>query len=116
QNRSFVRYAPCLTTRSGEEENKAKVAVSHRVVAEYRQRSQLFLAIQKVSQRLGTGGMAQLSQGLGLDLADALARDFELLSDLLQRVVGVHLDAEAHAKHLRLARRQRAEHVLGDPA
>ena len=57
--------------------------------------------------------MAQLAQRLRLDLADALARDVELLADFLQRVVGVHLDAEAHAQHLRLARRQRVEHVLG---
>src|SRR5579885_3632925 len=50
--------------------------------------------------------MAQLAQGLGLDLADALAGDVELLADLLQRVVGVHVDAKAHAQHLGLARGQ----------
>src|SRR5690242_19230637 len=37
----------------------------------------------------------QLAQGLGFDLADALAGDRELLADFLQGVVGVHADAEA---------------------
>ena len=42
-------------------------------------------------------GVAQLGEGLGLDLADALAGDAELLADLLQRagllVVGFALSA-----------------------
>ena len=33
--------------------------------------------------------MADLAQGLGLDLADALARDIEVLSHLLQFVIGL---------------------------
>src|SRR5215471_21134787 len=41
--------------------------------------------------------MLQLSQRLGFDLADALARDRELTADLLQRAVSVHADAKAHA-------------------
>ena len=50
--------------------------------------------------------MLQLPQRLGLDLADALAGDRELLADLFERVVGVHADAEAHAQHAFFARRQ----------
>src|SRR5262249_55470446 len=50
--------------------------------------------------------MLELAQRLGLDLADALARHRELLPDLFQRVVGVHADAEAHAQHALLARRE----------
>ena len=50
--------------------------------------------------------MLELAQRLGLDLADALARHRELLADLFQRVVLVHADAEAHAQHALLARRQ----------
>ena len=42
--------------------------------------------VQKVAQLLASGRMAQLAQGLGLDLADAFARDVELLADLLERV------------------------------
>src|SRR6266571_2015452 len=55
--------------------------------------------------------MLQLAQRLGLDLADALARDRELLADLFQRMVGVHADAEAHAQDTLLARRERGEHA-----
>ena len=38
--------------------------------------------------------MAQLAQRLGLDLADAFARDVELLADLLERAGTAVLDAE----------------------
>src|SRR6202008_2507915 len=55
--------------------------------------------------------MLQLPQRLGLDLADALAGDRELLADFFQRVVGVHADAEAHAQHALLARRERSQHA-----
>ena len=55
--------------------------------------------------------MLQFPQRLRLDLADAFARHRELLADFLQRVVGVHADAEAHAQHALLARRQRGQHA-----
>ena len=57
--------------------------------------------------------MTQLAQRLGFDLTDALARDVELLADLFQGVVGIHLDAEAHAQYLGFARRQGVEHLFG---
>ena len=57
--------------------------------------------------------MAQLAQCLGFYLADAFARDVELLADFFQGVVGVHFDTEAHAKHLGFTRREAVEHVLG---
>jgi len=43
--------------------------------------------------------MLELAQRLGLDLPDALARHAELLPDFLQRVIGVHADAESHSEH-----------------
>ena len=43
--------------------------------------------------------VSQLAQRLRFDLADALASHVELLADFFQRVVGVHVDAEAHAQH-----------------
>src|SRR5258706_9143021 len=73
-------------------------------------------AFEEAAQLLGARGMAELPQRLRLDLADALARDVELLADFLERVVGVHLDAEAHSQHLRLAWRQRIEDVLAHVA
>src|SRR6266545_1643064 len=54
--------------------------------------------------------MLQLAQRLRLDLPDALARHRELLADFFQRVVGVHADAEAHAKNALLAWCERGEH------
>src|SRR5512142_3227884 len=53
--------------------------------------------------------MAKLAERLRLDLADALARHLEVLPDLLQRVVGLLPDAEAHPEDLLLARRERGE-------
>ena len=70
------------------------------------------LEVEEAAQRLRPRGVAQLPKGLCLDLPDALARHVELLADFFERVVGVHLDAEAHAQHLRFARRQRIEHVI----
>src|SRR6185369_3332632 len=68
------------------------------------------------AQLVRAARMLELPDRLGLDLADPLAGDVELLADFLERVVGRHLDAEAHPKHLRLARRQRVEDVLDDVA
>jgi hypothetical protein len=60
--------------------------------------------------------VAQLAQGLGFDLADALAGDVELFADFLQRVVSGHFDAKAHAQHLGFAGREGVEDVLDDAA
>src|SRR6201995_2743786 len=69
--------------------------------------------VEEAAQLSASARMLQLAQRLGLDLADALAGHRELLADFLQRVVGVHADAEAHAQHALLARRQRGEHARG---
>src|SRR5215208_7758012 len=53
----------------------------------------------------------EFAKGLGLDLADTLAGHRELLADLFEGVVGVHADAEAHAQHALLARRERGENA-----
>src|SRR5215210_3504054 len=67
--------------------------------------------VQEASELPAPRGMLQLAQGLRLDLADALAGHRELLADLLEGVVGVHADAEAHAQHALLARGQRCENA-----
>src|SRR5947199_10662885 len=72
--------------------------------------SKLRLVIQKTAQLPRPRRMLELAQRLRLDLADALAGHRELLADLFQGVVGVHADAEAHAQHALLARRQRSQH------
>src|SRR5688572_31880985 len=98
-------YAQARTTQQG----PPKRALSIREA----DRKSLALALEERAQLLRARRVAQLAQRLRLDLPDALARHVELLADLFQRVVGVHLDAEAHAQHLGLARRERIEHVLG---
>src|SRR5260221_9941094 len=62
--------------------------------------------IEEAPERPGPARVLELSQRLGFDLPDSLARHRELLADLLQRVVLVHADAESHAKNAVLARRQ----------
>src|SRR5262245_37147805 len=57
--------------------------------------------------------VVELAQRLGLNLADSFARDGELLAYFFQRVVGVHADAEAHAQHALLARRERGKNPRG---
>src|SRR5271157_5932327 len=66
--------------------------------------------VQKTSQFSGARRMFQFAQRLGLDLADAFARDRELLADFLERMVGVHADAESHAQHALLARGEGSQH------
>src|ERR1700688_3995001 len=70
-------------------------------------------AFEKRAKLPASRGVAQLPERLGLDLPDALARDGEALSDLLQRVLAPVADAEPHLDHLFLARRQRLEDRLG---
>src|SRR5689334_22871569 len=67
------------------------------------------LAVREVLEGLRARRVAELAQRLGLDLPDALARDLEALSDLLEGVVGLLADAEAQAQDLLLARRERGE-------
>src|SRR5437660_12144751 len=57
--------------------------------------------------------MPELAQRLGLDLADALAGDGEVLADLLERVLAAVGEPEPEAQHLLLARRQRVQHPVG---
>src|SRR6266542_1975845 len=56
--------------------------------------------------------MPQLAQRLGLDLANTLASDREVLADFLQGVLAPVRETEAQAQHLLLARRQGIEHLV----
>jgi len=55
--------------------------------------------------------MAQFSQCLGLDLADAFAGYCERLADFFERVLGTVFQSEAHLDDLLFARGQRAQHL-----
>ncbi len=50
--------------------------------------------------------MSQFPQGLGFDLPDAFAGDFEVLSDFFQGVICGFADTKPLAQHLFLTRRQ----------
>src|SRR5579884_4200107 len=56
--------------------------------------------------------MAQLAQSFGLDLANALAGDVELLAHLFQRATAPIVQAEAQLQHFALALGQAVQHVL----
>src|SRR6185312_8489336 len=70
-----------------------------------------YSVVEEAPELPAAARMLELAQGLGLDLPDALARHGELLADFLEGMVGVHADAEAHAQHALLARRQRRQHT-----
>src|ERR1041385_6453675 len=55
--------------------------------------------------------MTQFAQRLRLDLADAFARNGELLPHFLERMLAAVFQPEAHLDHLLLARSQRAQHL-----
>ena len=57
-------------------------------------------SVQKVLQLFGAAGVAELAQGLGFDLADALTGDVEFLAHLFQGAGAAVLDAEAQLEHL----------------
>src|SRR5713226_606329 len=59
--------------------------------------------LQVVPQLLGARGMAQLAQGLDLDLADALAGHAKALADLLQGALVAVDEPKAELEHAALA-------------
>src|SRR3990170_5768405 len=72
--------------------------------------------LQEAPELLGARRVAELAEGLGLDLPDALAGHGEVLADLLERVLAPVGQAEAQAQHLFLPRGERVEHLGGGGA
>src|SRR6188508_195980 len=66
---------------------------------------------QVASQAAAVRGVAKLAQGLGLDLADALAGDAELAADFLEGPVLAIAEAEAELDDLALAVRKLAQRL-----
>src|SRR6266516_1732689 len=66
-------------------------------------------AFEEGAQHTAPGRMPQLPKGLGLDLADALARDRETLAYFLQCVFASVPQTKPHLDDLLLARCQRLQ-------
>ena len=67
--------------------------------------------VQEILQLLASGGVPQFSEGLGLDLADALPGDIKLLAHFLQGAGTAVLNTEAQLQHLFLTGGQGGENV-----
>src|SRR5688500_4902279 len=65
--------------------------------------------VQEGTQLLRPRRVAQLAQGLRLDLADALAGDVERTAHFLERVLGAVADTEPHLQNLLLTRGEGAQ-------
>src|SRR3979411_2805712 len=76
-----------------------------------REPQRALLAVDEALELLRPARVPQLAERLGLDLPDALAGHLEVLADLLEGVIALLADAEAHAQDLLLARRQGLEHL-----
>src|SRR3989337_4601139 len=68
--------------------------------------------LQEAPELLGARRVAELAEGLGLDLPDPLAGHGEVLADLLERVLAAIRQPEAEPQHLLLARGQRGQHLV----
>jgi hypothetical protein len=68
------------------------------------------LVFQVVLQPAAARGMAQASQGLGLDLADAFPGDVKIEAHFLQSQAVPVLEAEAHLQHFLFAGREGLQH------
>src|SRR5215471_2965039 len=69
--------------------------------------------LQEAPELLGARGMAELAEGLGLNLTYALAGDREVLAHLFEGVLSAVGEPEAEPQHLLLARGERVQHLVG---
>src|SRR5499426_79199 len=69
--------------------------------------------LEEAPELLGARGMSELAEGLGLDLAYALAGDREVLAHFLEGVLAAVGEPEAEAQHLLLAGGERVQHLVG---
>lgn len=69
--------------------------------------------VEECAQAVAAAGVAEFAQRLGFNLADAFARNGEVLADLFQSVLAAILQAEAHFDDLLFAWRQRFQDFRG---
>src|SRR5688500_10836053 len=75
-------------------------------------RSKTDRLLEVVLELAAAARMPQLAEGLGLDLADPLARDVEVAPDLLESAGSPVLEPEAELQDASLTRRQRVQAIL----
>src|SRR5712664_4816006 len=68
---------------------------------------------EKDAELARAGGVTQLAERLGFDLADALASEGERLSHFFERVLPAVFQPEAHLDDLFLARGERLQYGRG---
>jgi len=69
-------------------------------------------SVQVVLQAAAAAGVTELAQRLRLDLADAFARDAELLADLFEGAAAAIVEAETQTPHFLFALSQAAQRVF----
>lgn len=60
--------------------------------------------------------MAQFTQRLRFDLTNTFAGNVELFTHFFQRVIGIHVDTEAHTQNFRFTGGQASQNVMGGGA
>ena len=69
--------------------------------------------VQERAQPVAAAGMTQFAEGLGFDLANALASDGEVLADLFECVLASILQPEPHLDYFFLARAESFQNFRG---
>src|SRR6185437_9008904 len=80
-------------------------------IGPHRRWLRFFHAFHKGLQLPRTRWMPQLAQRLRFNLADALARYLEALSNFFKRVLAAIFESKAHLDHALFPRGQRAQHL-----
>src|SRR5687768_8181417 len=68
--------------------------------------------VEEVLEPLGVFGMAELAQGLGFDLANALTGHPELATDLLECPAAAVLKSKSHREDGAFPLREREQHII----
>src|SRR5689334_6499986 len=91
-------------------QNAAAVGATPRLTEPLARELPALRFLEESLQSDAAAGMTQLSQRLGFDLPDTLARDGEILADLFERVFIPVFEPEAQTDNSLFTGRQRLQH------